>query len=192
VPSTTGRDEVRSKLCATCAKWCTAKLQVAGNCLPRPCVRQLCRNGAVSAVHLPSFRSSLGERRTGISNDPSGPSLPPTGSRNGPYARYCRQSRIIAAVYPRTARGKRRGRRVHRDGQGRGEHLTEQFRADSRFSKMLNGQSTVDKARHQKLVDETLGITTTAQGLITRAKFEAMNATERSAFAREGGKIADG
>jgi hypothetical protein len=70
------------------------------------------------------------------------------------------------------------------------EHLVEQFRADPRFSRVLNGMSTVDKAQHQRRVDETLGIGA-AQSSITRAKFEAMNAPERAAYARTGGKIAD-
>jgi hypothetical protein len=69
------------------------------------------------------------------------------------------------------------------------EHLVEQFRADPRFSRVLNGMSTVDKAQHQRRVDETLGITAPAS--VTRAAFQAMTAPERAAYAREGGKIAD-
>jgi hypothetical protein len=76
VPSATERDEVRSKICANCVDWCTAKLQVAGNCLPRPCVRQLRGTGAVTAVHLSSFNSSLAEHCA--ADDPAGTRHIPT------------------------------------------------------------------------------------------------------------------
>jgi hypothetical protein len=70
------------------------------------------------------------------------------------------------------------------------EHLVEQFRADPRFSRVLNGMSTVDKAQHQRRVAESLGIVATPAS-VTRAAFQAMTAPERAAYAREGGKIAD-
>jgi hypothetical protein len=71
------------------------------------------------------------------------------------------------------------------------EHLTEQLRNDARFSRVLNGHSSAaDKARHQALVDATLGLGL-APSSITRARFEQMSAPERAAHARVGGKIVD-
>jgi hypothetical protein len=71
------------------------------------------------------------------------------------------------------------------------EHLTEQLRADARFSRVLNGHSSAaDKARHQALVDATLGLTA-GPASVTRAQFQALSATERAAFARTGGKLSD-
>jgi hypothetical protein len=71
------------------------------------------------------------------------------------------------------------------------EHLTEEFRNDVRFSRVINGASPLDQARHQQRVAETLGLTA-APPSVTRQAFEKMTSAKRSEFARMGGKIVDG
>jgi hypothetical protein len=71
------------------------------------------------------------------------------------------------------------------------EHLTEEFRADPRFARIIVGASPADQALHQKRVNETLGITA-APASITRAAFERLTPQQRSEHARARTKISDG
>jgi hypothetical protein len=71
------------------------------------------------------------------------------------------------------------------------EHLTEQFRSDPKFARLIAGHAPADQALHRKRVEETLGVVA-APASITRAAFEALTPAARSAFARNGGKIIDG
>jgi hypothetical protein len=70
------------------------------------------------------------------------------------------------------------------------EHLTEQLRADPKFSRLIVNASPVDQARHLQKVNETLGLTPPVAA-VTRSQFEQMTSAKRSECARAGTKIVD-